>query len=312
MVPVSPCAGGRAILLSMGFRCFKCFLAVWLALSLGCSNIYEGLSTKDSDEALYEDARKAVNDKDYDTALTKLSSLSSTFLEQRDVKKFYAGALAGKCGLDFITYLSNLSSVDLSSTTLMNWLMSAYKQTVISPAHCAQAETMMMSMVSGYTSAAIPEFTNGEKLFLMILALTKIGVNLRNKADLDSTGNLGDGSMDGTFDPCDNSGSKMTDAEVQQIVSGFAMVLQTFAAFGSSFSSSASNALDSVNDLCAAPYNLTFCTLIDPSSVDATTIAAFREIIATGSTNPGINIGIGSCATNPAVTPGAGGCCPGL
>ncbi len=283
-----------AVSLTLGF----------ISLSTSCKNAFEGLSKKDTDQALFEDARKAANNQDYSTAISKYEQMSSDFLSGREVRKAYAGALAGKCGMEFFPLLESLSQADFSSNTVMGVLMTAFKQQPVSADHCRQAEAMMMSLSSsGFTLASLAEFSAGEKFFLLLIAISKIGTYLRENADQDSTDNLGDGAIDAGFDVC--APAQLSDTAVANITSGFAMVLQTITAFSTSFGSSATSAFTQLSALCDPPLSLGFCSLINPENIDASTISAFRDLLATGTGHPTTKIGIGTCV-DPIVT----NCCP--
>ncbi|GIL18455.1 MAG: hypothetical protein BroJett040_22060 [Oligoflexia bacterium] len=282
------------------------------------------MSNKETDQARYEDALKAKNNSDWDTAITKFQALSSDFLNQEAVLEQYAGALAGKCGLNFITYTNSLGSSTIdSSTPFFKYLMNAFTGKAVSPAHCTTAE-MVMKQIKTMTGT----WTTNQTFFVLILSMVKMGTYIRNKADVDGTGNLGDGNPDATINLCrdaeagDATTAYLTDTEIKEIITGFALMLQNFAAFSANLGG-AGDALATISATCGPPLNLTFCSKTDAAGVDATDVKGMRSILSLAYNAAGLSaVGIGSttvtAATNPngnngvywGCTPASLLCCP--
>lgn len=271
------------------FILFSCFILI------SCSNVFRGLSKQDSDAALYEDALKSMNALDWDTALSKFSSISSDFRSQTRVRENYAGALAGKCGLNFMTYLNRLStSSPGGSVTFLMWLMNAFTQTSINPSYCRLAENEIRAL--GATPALR---TSGQNLFMIFLSFVKIGTTLRNRADIDSTANLGDGSTDASFNACSSSPTSnpavLSDTEVQEVITGIALAIENSASLPSG--SGIGPDLNSLGALCGAACNKT-----DTSQITAPEITSMRNLLASTVNTFGVG---GQC---PSANPAA--CCP--
>ncbi len=280
-------------------------MKIWLGLPLAailfltsCTNIFLGLSNRETDDALYEDATKAMDDSLWDVAIGKFQTMSPTYLtNNRKVRQSYAGALAGKCGLDFITYLTSISGSSPGATvSFFNWFMQGFKQKTVSPASCVLAENQI-KLISVNPNLRTPS----ENLFMLFLAMVKIGTTLRNRADIDSTNSLGEGTPDATFNACTTSGGTnvLTDAEVTQIITGIGLIIENLAYLpsGTSLGTSFSN----LQAVCGATCNIT-----DSSVVSASDINTFRDLISLSNTHtllPGV--GIGSCVDLTIV-----GCCP--
>ena len=278
-------------------RRFSKQLALTLSLMVfmcSCSNVFRGMSRQDSDEALYEDALKAMNSSDWDSAITKFQTLSATFLAQRTVRENYAGALAGKCGLIFMDYLNTISSSSPGgSVTTFQWLMNAFTQKIVNPSSCVLAETQIRSL--GATPALR---TTGQNLFLVILSLVKIGTTLRNRADIDSTNSLGDGTTDASFNACTASPSAadvLTDAEIREVITGLALAIENSASLPSG--AGIGTSLGTLGGVCGATCNKT-----DSSAVNASDITTIRNLLATTANTIGVG---GQC---PTTIPAA--CCP--
>ena len=170
------------------FRIFLC--GVICLTSASCYNALSGTTSTTTDPALYEDGIKALNNLDFDTAIAKFESIGVDYASQTEVKMNYAGALAGKCGFNFINYFTKLGTAPSGSTFL--FFMNQWKTTTTSAnamfystkrQYCVQAETVVKSIhpsVSGRDAS--------QSLFLFLLGLAKIGIYLKETADPTGTG----------------------------------------------------------------------------------------------------------------------------
>lgn len=274
----------------------KRILSFVLALSMGlsgCSNLFESFAVKDSDAANYEEATKALNDGNFDLSLEKFALLSEGYLSNPDVKKYYAGALAGKCGMNFTEMLNSLSA-DISTTPIFLFLMNIFDGKAVSPAHCTAAEAQIKLIWAQRTA------TQGEQLFMVLLSMAKMGAYLRSKADRDGAGNLGDGSTDGSFNGCANvdDDDHLTDEEITEIVTGFSLMLLNITAFSASLSGSVDGAVTAINAICSAPgVDATTCSTTEAANVTASQILTMRDILDTSTTFLLAPFGIGTCST---------------
>ncbi len=272
-------------------------LAASLAMT-GCSNIFEDASNKNSDEALLEDARKSINDQDYDTALAKFDAMSADFKTGTDIIEMWAGAYAGKCGLDFISYFGSLGTTTMGTNTIFKFLMSAWSQKVISPSHCTLAQQKLEEI-----SANAAERTNSQNLFMAILGMVKIGVYLREYADKDGTGNLGDGTPDAAVNVCTNNSSNLPDAALDEVITGMGLLTNNLAYLTAALAAGdITTALDTLNTACGLSPGT--CGKTDPSTITNGDRDSFRDLLSTSQTNATAPVGIGSC-TDAGVTP----CC---
>lgn len=273
----------------------KTAILILLFLS-GCSNIYEGLSNKTSDEAIYYDVQNLMDAQDWDTALTKLSSLSSDFAAKTEVRETWAGVLAGKCGLDFLAYFSALGSADLSSSTLFKYFMNAFTGKTVNPNYCKLAQAKIEEI-----STSPAARTSSQNLFMAILGMVKMGVYLRGDFDVNGTGNLGDGTVDSEPAICNTT--PMSDADLDEVITGFGLLTTNLTTLTTALSSgSVSTALGTLNAVCGAISGI--CDKTSTSAITGGDRANFRDLLRTSSSNPTAPLGIGSCA-NAAVTP----CC---
>lgn len=270
-------------------------MPVIFLLTSSCANIFEAAGNKNTDAARYEEAQKLLNEEDYDGAIEKFDLLSDSFMSKSKVRKAYASALAGKCGLNFINYFDSLGNA--GSGALFKFFMNAFTGKTISPNHCKLAQAQM-ELISD--SRAL---TDGEKIFVAILGMAKIGAYIRNKADVDGTGSLGDGTMDATFKVCKHTddANHLTDSEMKEIITGFGMILINIAALGDDSPSGLGSLSQACTDSGITPNP---CEITDVDSVSAQAISFFRLLLKSSV------VGIGSCAT-PVSDPTFIACCPG-
>jgi hypothetical protein len=263
----------------------------------GCSNFLEPMAGKSTDEALFEDAKKLADDQDYAGALEKYDQMSSGFTERRDVKVRWAGALAGKCGLNFFDYTEQLANASLGASTFFKYLMNAWTGEVVDPESCKEAETKIKEVWA--TQSAEPS----EQFFMAILSMVKIGTYLRDRIDVNGAGGLGDGNADSQDAYCKDTsaGGALSDADVKEVVTGFSLFLMNIVGFSSSLSSDMRDALDDINTACGA-LNPNPCATIDTSGVTGGMVTSMRRLLdMTG-------FGVGACVpVDPATL---APCCP--
>ncbi len=281
----------------------KQILSVILSLAVvlsGCSNVLETFAVKDTDAAYYEDATKALNAQNYDLSLEKFGKLSAGYLSNPDVKKYYAGALAGKCGMNFTGLFTTLSTTDISGSPIFKFLMNLFTNKVVSPSHCTLAETQIKQIWAARTA------TQGEQLFMVLLSMSKMGSYLRAKADKDGALSLGDNNTDASFEGCANVNdtNHLTDAEVTEIITGFSLMLLNITSFTASLNGSVGSSVTTINTACAL-LTPNPCTTTESANVTPAMIAQMRDVLATSAALVTMPLGIGTCAgADPTV------CCP--
>lgn len=233
------------------------FLPVFI---LGCGgNLFQLTAKKDTSEAIYQDARSALNSLDYDTAISKIIELqtkdSNYYLRCEKVdgvkicpREDLAGAYASKCGLNFVNFVSSLTS---SSGSPFLFFMQKFQNIAVSPSNCYEAQKVIETFGDSSTDR-----TSEQNLFMAILGMAKMGTYLRDVADVDQ-----DGSTDATFDSCDSA--KISEEYLRHVVSGMGLVIDNLAAVSAVLSgnSSALSDLDTIKDTCGSA-----CSITDPNS----------------------------------------------
>lgn len=282
----------------MTWRRFTTLLLAAVIPLTGCSNIYAPLANRDTDEARFEEAMKLLNKAQYDAAVAQFESLSGDFMRRVDVRQYYAGALAGKCGYSMAGFVSFLSSADFSTSPFFKSLMNQFTGRPVAPEHCTAAENVIKSIWAEQTPTASQQF------FMVILSMSKIGAYLRAKADVDGTDDLGDDAPDGSFNVCNSSPANFTDDEVKEVVTGFSLMLMNIGGFLGSMSGGTADTIDDINTACGL-LSPNPCATTEADAVDAGMIAMMRNILNTSAANPTLPLGIGACV-DPDITQ----CCP--
>lgn len=259
-------------------------LSAMLLFSLGCANPLEAGAKKDTDEAIYEDAEKAMNSGDWEEALEKLESLSDSFKARPEVIRTWAGVLANKCGLDFISLVQSLKEADLSSTTIFRYFMILFQTTAVDPTSCDLAQTKMEEI--GVLPA---NRTEGDNFFMAILGMAKIGTYLKSLADTNE-----DGATDVGFNSC--APASFSDANLNNFITGMGLVTTNASYLPSSVSTSIGSYFTQISTVCGAS-----CSVTDPDDVQPGDRDTFRDILKTGPSNPTLPAGIETC-NNGAVT----------
>lgn len=241
-------------------------------LVLSCGNLYNEFGGKDTDEAYYEEARKLLNQKDWQNSILYFQKLSPQFLSKKTVRIEYASALAGRCGLKFLEYLEDLADADLTSTTFMAYLMNRFTGVAVSPVHCSLAEAQLRLLEAEHG------LENSQRLFWVVLAMAKVGAYLRFWAD-DSPNGLGDGTVDAGFDSC--SSTSLPDAVVTEVVTGFSMILQQLGQVNLGVSNDISNNVSTIQSICQAGvlFNPAPCSQTNPQLVTNGERDSMRDVL---------------------------------
>jgi hypothetical protein len=246
-----------------------------------CSNPYSEYSNRSTDEARYEEALKAYNSGQWDTAIAKFQSLSPSFLNAREVRFNYAKALAGKCGYDFITFVETVSSTNFSGPTVFEAFLSMWGNRSIIPSFCTLAEAQVKIIWSQLNSTA--DRSISEKFFMALLSLAKMGMYLRVKADVDANGGLGNGLTDPGVDACTPASPptqllRFSDDEIKEVITGLALFIANLSAIGGAISN-LSSLTGALGPICGPPLNASFCNKTNAQDVTSSEVTDFRKVL---------------------------------
>jgi hypothetical protein len=244
----------------------------------GCRNLFEDLSTKNTNDAYFADAKTAINDRDYSLALTKLLATTPEYQAKREVILTIAGAYAGRCGLDFLKVVRGI--IDAPTVRLFPLLVSNFKgATTGSIDDCDSAQTWVLKLAPARDFSGL---SADENLFVAVTSLAKIGAILGTYADLDR-----DGVADSSFDACNTV--KLPAARTRDLGVDLNLILASLAASGNT---QLTGSTAGVAAVCAAlPAGQNFCGIYDPAGFSPAMLQLLGGLI--GSRDA---VGLGTCA----------------
>jgi len=237
----------------------------------GCRNMYEETAKKDTPNAIFYQAKMDMNNRDYSSAIALLQTLDPVYLAQPPVALVYASAFSGRCGLEFVNFLTDLEGIT-SANSMFAFLMKEYPgATDAKISDCIFSEGILNSLGDQTQRSA------DENILMGLSSLTKIGTVLSRYADTNA-----DGTLDPTFDHCDTTA--FPDTAVRQIGSGMALAIMSISAVASDITS---DTLQDITSMCALDPNLNvYCTNSDPNAFSQNEVDALRALI--GSSQQGV------------------------
>lgn len=273
---------GISILMGIGKRMPVFAKTTLMALSLtivSCGgNLWEAMSNKTSDAALVEDIRYLVNKQRFTEAIELIEDNPELVPANRTEKMLFASAYAGGCGL---TFAEVFESLETASGSPMKFMMSAFTNKIIDPAKCHTAQQYLESI------GAVGVRSVTENIALFLVGFGKVGTYLRNRADTSVAG-IGDGTVDATFDSCDNT--DLPRADIKQVITGFGLMIENISALGSNVSPTLSTDIANLTLACTGLGM--DCTETDPTAIPDADADEFRDAIKSHDTN---QIGIETC-----------------
>jgi hypothetical protein len=244
-------------------------------------------ANKDSDKALYYEAKKLLDEQKYSEAITYLTQLSATFATDNKVRMTFASAYAGACGMEFITFFGNIKNG--ISGAFYKLFMNLFTNRAADANFCKLAELKIKEIGS---TAIIRDSVTGEheaNFFMAILAMAKAGALLRTKADLDN-----DGNKDATFDVCTNDATTgLTSTEIDELITSFGLFVENVPyLLGASSTAALTGGITAICPTCI----VTDISTITDAAVLQTLRSTYRDILNSSTT------GIGACPDNPFIT----------
>ncbi|MFK8138084.1 MAG: hypothetical protein AB8E15_06980 [Bdellovibrionales bacterium] len=165
-------------------------ISIALSLLVSCGgefNLFSASADKNSDKALLYDANRALEAKDFETAISKIQSMSTAAQAEDDTLRLLGSAYGGQCGLEFVPFQTGFSD---SSDTLSNFLLTHFEDAdVDSQTACKNAET-------AFDGISADGLTQSDYIARVYLAMSKIG------SIVNTEGALVDNTLDPGFDPC--------------------------------------------------------------------------------------------------------------
>lgn len=267
------------------------FLIIIIAvpvLFLSCSqNILNEFGAKNSDEALLFDAQVAVNAQQYDNAISIVTQRVSVSTQQTTrAREILASGYAGKCGLNFVEYITGLSQAVSGSTFVL--VSSPFVAVTVSPDSCLSA-LQTLDLIG--TNA---QRTVNQNAFAAIIGMVLMGSATRLYTD-DAPVN-GDGAQDVA-----NASCALTNAQIDKIILGYGYMSQNFSAISSQLGTSSSTTISDSITTCTSIAGSS-CSNTDPAQITVQMRDTMRDLMNT------VQYGVGTAdGSNPILIPGA---CP--
>lgn len=251
------------------------YLTIFALFINSCGpNVLSGLGSQTSDEYYLEEATKANNSQNYDYALdVLLNKLSAGAQARASTKELLASAYAGKCGFNFVEYVTALAE---STGSPFNVVMQPFVQVAAAPEYCLLALQTIDSI------GAPAQRTTNQNTFSAITGLVLMGISLRAYADKDGTDNNGDGLMDVDNMVC--QAGQVSDDQMNDIIVGYGYFVTNFAYIGTMLGNASSGLSDSISMCTSVPT--ADCDVTDKNSVNSDTRDIMRRLLNT--TNYGI------------------------
>ncbi|MFZ3230536.1 MAG: hypothetical protein WA160_10060 [Pseudobdellovibrio sp.] len=238
-----------------------------LIIASGCAkNIFQSASSSSSDDSLLIDAKLAINSFDYSSAITIVTTkMSASGQAQVAAKDVLASAYAGKCGLNFVSYLNSLATA--SSTQAFALMMTPFVGIVADPAACLLAlKTLDTVGTSAQRSA-------NENAFAAVVGMSLLGSQIRVSADIAPVN--GDGIADANI-------CNMSNAEMDNVILGFGYMVENFAFLSvKQLGAGSQTAINNLVGVCAAVSGGVPCTITNPASISQPLRDVMKRLINT-------------------------------
>ena len=267
------------------------FLIIIIAAQIlfqGCSkNILSEFGNKNSDEALLFDAQTAVNAQQYDNAISIVTQrVSASGRLSTKAREILASGYAGKCGLNFINYVTALANSVSGSTFVL--VSSPFVGVVVSPESCLSS-LQTLDLIGTNTQR-----TTNQNAFAAIVGMVLMGSATRYYTDDAPVG--GDGTQDVA-----NASCALTNAQIDKIILGYGYMSQNFSAISGQLGASSSTTISDSITTCTALAGAS-CSNTDPAQITALMRDAMRDLMNTS------QYGVGTAnGSNPLLIPAA---CP--
>lgn len=263
------------------------FIFTAVAISSCSNNLFSEFASRSSDDALLYEAQRAVNSLLFDTAIDIIKNqMSSSGQSQVRAREILASAYAGKCGLNFTTYVQDLANATSGSVFVL--VSSPFVGKTVDPASC------LLGLQTLDLIGTNAQRTLNQNAFASVLGMVLMGSATRLYTD----NNPVDG--DGTQDAADIS-CGISNANMDNVILGYAYMAQNYNAISASIGGSSSTTITDSIAICTGLAGGS-CTNTDPAQISAGMRDTMRDLMNT--TQYGVGTADGS---NPMFIPVA---CP--
>lgn len=230
------------------------------------NNILSEFGSRNSDEALLFDAQTAINAQQYDEAVNIITQrVSASGQVTTKAREILASAYAGQCGLNFVEYTTGLSEATSGSTFVL--VSSPFVGIAVSPGSCLSA-LQTLDLIGANT-----ERTANQNAFAAVVGMVLMGSATRLYTDDNPV--HGDGSEDAL-----NASCSLTNAQIDNIILGYAYMAQNFAALSGQIGASSSTTVSDSITICNAIAGGA-CSNTDPAQITDLMRDTMRDLMNT-------------------------------
>ncbi len=259
----------------------------FLFLISSCSNVFKDIASRDADESLLIEAQADINSLNYQAAIDILTlKVSAGSKAKTQFRETLAIAYAGKCGLNFASFVNSLSTATTGSA--FSLVEKPFIGQLVDPASCLLSANTMELI--GPTAGR----TLNENAFVSVVGMSLMGSQTRFSVDMVPVN--GDGTTDQNI-------CALSDPTIDNIILGFGFMSKNFSALsaaqvGSSSQTSINSSITQCNAIAGSS-----CQITNPADITAPVRNTMRDLLNT------VEYGVGTVVTggNPVLINGA---CP--
>ena len=240
-----------------------------------CSNVLKDIASSDEDTELLIEAKANINVLNYQAAIDILTlRISAGAKLKTEFRESLASAYAGKCGLNFASFVNSLSTA--TSGSAFRLMMTPFVALAVDPASCLLAANTM-ELIGPTTSRSA-----NQNAFVSVVGMSLLGSQTRFSAD--STPVNGDGTIDQNV-------CALSDAVIDNVILGFGFMAKNFSALSTAQlgSSSQTSINDGINQ-CTAVAGST-CQITNPADITPAVRNTIKDLMNTS------EYGVGSVVT---------------
>lgn len=252
-----------------------------------CGNVFKDMASTDKDENLLIVAKTYINELNYQSAINVLTlEVSASAQVRTEFREALASAYAGKCGLNFATFVNGLSTA--TSGSAFRLVMTPFVGLIVDPPSCLLSLNTIELIGSSATR------TINQNAFAAVVGMSLMGSQTRLSADVLPIN--GDGTVDQNL-------CAITNTDIDNIILGFGFMSKNFSALSTAqLGSSSQTSINNSITQCTAVAGST-CAIINPAEITNPIRDTMRDLLNT------TEYGLGSVVTggNPVLIAGA---CP--
>ncbi len=250
-------------------------------------NLLSEFADENDDDAIIEQAKIYVSKGNYTQAIQMCSNLSAVGQTKAEARYICASAYAGSCGLNTISFLSEIGGI--AGLVMQGMVGFSGTATAAQAASCDTAQNLL----EGIGTAA--NRTSSQNMLMVLIGLKKLQVYLESEGDANANNDITDDGID----TC-NSGDYLNDTEITSLASALWEVKESA---GYTSSTDLQNLKTIIEAACTTLNGVNpiydYCTAADADTFTANQLLGVRATIAEnssfGTADCGAALGAGCC-----------------